>query len=178
MATVERNSRIHRARHAGANDAYPQGSSPLHRIAAVREQQGVSLRTVSRQLGIEMRRLKSQESETADLRLSDLYAWQSVLDVPVADLLVEPGPPLSRPVLERARLVRLMKTVMAIREQSTSVSIQRLAQTMIDQLTEIMPELKDVGPWHSVGQRRSLEEYGRAAERCLSEDLFFRSWTD
>jgi hypothetical protein len=71
-----------------------------------------------------------------------------------------------------------MKTVAAIQELAESENISRLAQTMIDQLVEIMPELKEVGPWHSVGQRRSLDEYGRAAERTFSEDMFRRKFID
>ena len=39
---------------------------------------------------------------------------------------------------------------------------------VIAQHPELMPELQDVGPWHSVGQRRSLNEYGRAAELGLA----------
>lgn len=179
MATVERNSaRRHRRRCYPSGDEYSRARTPLHRVATVRQQQGLSLRSASRQLGVEIRELRHQEGETTDLRLSDLYRWQRVLDVPVVDLLVEPETPLSRPVMERARLVRLMKTVMAIREQAATPSIERLADTMIHQLTEIMPELVDVGPWHSVGQRRSLDEYGRAAERSLSEDFFHRSSFD
>ena len=72
------------------------------------------MRSASRQLGKEVRKLRQLEGETVDLRLSELYDWQKVLDVPIVDLLVDPGTPLSRPVLERARLVRLMKTVAAI----------------------------------------------------------------
>lgn len=159
-------------------DHGPRSRKRLHRVATVRQQQGLSLRSASRQLGTDVHQLRNQEGETTDLRLSDLYQWQRVLDVPIIDLLVEPDSSLSRPVLERARLVRLMKTVAAIREQATSASIRRLAQTMIDQLIEIMPELKDVGPWHSVGQRRSLDEYGRAAERSISEDFFHRPALD
>ncbi len=34
--------------------------------------------------------VRQQESENSDLPLSTLYAWQKVLDVPVAELLVEP----------------------------------------------------------------------------------------
>ena len=85
------------------NSAASEGR--LHRIASVREQQGVSLRAVSRQMGTEIRRLREQEDEAADLRLSDLYRWQEVLDVPVEELLVEPGTSLSQPVMERARLL-------------------------------------------------------------------------
>ena len=176
MATVERDTSAMTSRRPSLklHDEYPCPEKKLHRVATVREQQGVSLRSAARQLGSDVRELRHQESETTDLRLSELLEWQRVLEVPTIDLLVDPGTPLSRPVLERARLLRLMKTVMAIREQATSGQIKRLAQTMVGQLVEIMPELSDVGPWHSVGQRRSLDEYGVAAERSISEDFFHR----
>jgi hypothetical protein len=112
-----------------------------------------------------------QEQETTDLRISDLHKWQVALDVPIGELLVEPDSSLSPPILDRARLLRLMKTVRAILDRSQSASIRRMAQTAADQLIEIMPELEDVGPWHEYGQRRSLNEYGRIAERQLPDDL-------
>ena len=146
----------------------------LHRIATVRRQQGLSLRSASRQLGTDLKSIRSQEAEDSDIRLSDLYEWQRVLGVPISELLAEPSTPLSRPVMERARLVRIMKTVKALVESSASASVTRLAETLVQQLVEIMPELAEVGPWHSVGQRRSLDEYGRAAERLLSEDALLR----
>ena len=180
MATVERDApsaRTGRPPLAAREESAGTGKQ-LHRVATVRQQQGVSLRSAARQLGTDVRQLRQQEGENTDLRLSQLLEWQRVLEVPMVDLLVEPGTPLSRPVMERARLVRLMKTVMAIREHETSAQVRRLAQTMIDQLVEIMPELKDVGPWHSVGQRRSLDEYGIAAERSISEDFFHRGKHD
>ncbi len=148
---------------------------PLHRLAEVRRQQGLSLRSAARQMSTDVRTLKSEEGGESDLKLSDLYRWQSVLGVPVAELLVESDSPLSRPVMDRARLVRIMKTVKAIGESAKADGTKRMAQMLESQLVEIMPELKDVGPWHSVGQRRSLEEYGRAAERLLSEDSLFRA---
>lgn len=146
----------------------------LHRIATVRRQQGLSLRSASRQLGSDLKSIRSQEAEDSDIRLSDLYEWQRILGVPISELLSEPSTPLSRPVMERARLVRIMKTVKALVESNASASVTRLAQTLVQQLVEIMPELAEVGPWHSVGQRRSLDEYGRAAERLLSEDSLMR----
>src|SRR5258708_30818967 len=138
---------------------------PLHRIKEVRHQQGVSLRRVALLLGTEVRELRREEEETSDLPLSRLYQWQRALEVPVADLLVDSGGPLSAPVMERARLVRVMTTVAAIMEEAQNTSLPRLAQTLVDQLVEIMPELKGINPWHSVGQRRSLDEYGRIVER-------------
>ncbi|MES1213475.1 MAG: hypothetical protein ABUL64_02720 [Singulisphaera sp.] len=144
----------------------------LHRIAAVRQQQGISLRGLARQLRTSIRDLEMEEEETSDLRLSRVYWWQSVLEVPIAELLVDTNSPLSAPVLERARLVRIMKTVAAIAEKAESSSIKRLAQTLASQLVEMMPELEGVSPWHNVGQRRTLDELGRIAERPYSEDIW------
>ena len=159
---------------ASGESLVPTGAEnpQLHRIATVRAEQGVSLRSASRQMGRTMSTVRMQEDETQDLRISDLIGWQKVLGVPLQDLLVDPGPPLSAPVMERARMVRLMKTAAALQENVSSVGAQRLATMLIQQLIEIMPELEHVSAWHSVGQRRSLDEYGRVAERRVSDDLF------
>ena len=148
-------------------------STVFHRIGEVRRQQGVSVRCAARQLGTDVASVRRQEQPSSDLTLSELYAWQGILEVPVYDLLMDPEMPLSRPVMERARLVRLMKTTAAILEDSKSSSVQLLAERMIDQLIEIMPELKDVGAWHTVGQRRSLDEFGRVFEQRISEDMLY-----
>jgi transcriptional regulator with XRE-family HTH domain len=147
-------------------------SRPMQRLAVVRRQQGVSRRTVARRLNIDVEQVHQQESATADLPLSVLYAWQKVLDVPVSELLVEAGDGLTTPILERSQLVRLMKTVLAIIEQARQESIKRMAQTMAAQLTEIMPELAQVGPWHTVGKRRRLNELGIAAQRRFADEVF------
>src|SRR4029079_11287618 len=114
----------------------------------------------------------AQEEETTDLTLSVLFAWQRVLEVPIAELLVDTDAPLSPPVMQRAQMVKVMKTVAAIVEKAESQSVKRLLQMLCDQLLEIMPELVDVAPWHAVGQRRTLDEYGRAVERQQSDDIF------
>jgi transcriptional regulator with XRE-family HTH domain len=150
----------------------------MHRIASVREQQGVSLRAVARQMGTEVRRLREEEDEETDLKLSDLYRWQKALDVPISELLVEPGTSLSNPVMERAQLLRLMKTAMSILENSRSPGVRRMAQVMVEQLIDMMPELESVTGWHTVGQRRRLDEYGRVVERCISEDALFHHCGD
>jgi transcriptional regulator with XRE-family HTH domain len=137
----------------------------MNRIREVRQKQGISLRTVSRHMHIEMREIRSQEEESADLRLSELYRWQQVLEVPVSELLVEENDPLSRPVMERAHLLRVMKTAQSIVEKANTPALCRLGQMLVEQLTQIMPELEGVSPWHSVGQRRSLDDLGRIAEQ-------------
>jgi len=143
----------------------------FHRIREVRVRQGVSLRTAARHLGSDIRTARAQEEESTDLSLSDLYRWQAVLEVPITELLSESEEPLSRPVMERARMVRVMKTAQALLEKATSPAQRRMAQTLVEQLCEIMPELQGVSPWHSVGQRRSLDEFGRAAEHMISDEI-------
>jgi hypothetical protein len=146
---------------------------PLHRIQEVRMQQNVSVRSAGRQLDVETSQVRQQEDPQADLQLSALYAWQRVLQVPVADLLVDLDAPLSAPVLKRAQMLRLMKTAITILEKAGKPQVRRLAQMMVDQLVEIMPELENVSAWHEVGQRRTRDEYGRIVERCLPDDLLF-----
>ena len=145
---------------------------PLHRLRAARRSEGISRRTVARRLGISAGKVHEQEQESADLTLSTLYAWQEVLNVPISELLVETEESLSAPVMRRAQLLRVMKTVQTILERSRQVSIRRLAQTLADQLAEIMPELKQVGPWPAVGKRRTSRELGQAAYRRLCADMF------
>jgi hypothetical protein len=144
----------------------------MHRINTIRQREGVSLRSASRRMHVDVRSLRAQEDESNDIMLSTLYQWQKVLDVPIQELLVDSNEPLTPIVLQRARMVKVMKTVAAIRERAEQKSIGRLAEMLMDQLLEIMPELKDVSPWHSVGQRRTANEYGQVMERRLPDDFF------
>ena len=153
-------------------------SRPLHRIKAVRCQQGVTLRTAARHLGCDVRQTRQQEQPGTDIRLSELYNWQAALDVPVVDLLEEPGPPLSHPVRQRASMVRLMKTALAIQQQSTTPAISRLAENLVQQLVELMPELAGVGAWHQVGQRRNLDECGRIVEQSIPDTFLCHNALD
>ncbi|MFN0021446.1 MAG: helix-turn-helix domain-containing protein [Pirellulaceae bacterium] len=148
---------------------------PLHRIQAVRAQQGMSLRTAARQLGIDVRAVRAQEQPSTDLRVSDLYRWQQVLDVPAADLLEESSEPLSRPVAERAKMVRVMKTAASLLESAESPASRRMAENLVQQLCDVMPELKEISSWHTVGQRRSLDELGRAAEQVIDDSSMYGS---
>lgn len=143
-----------------------------HRIRTVRLQQGVSLRTAARHTGTDVRQLRRQEDESNDLRVSELMKWQKALDVPLSELLEEPDAPLSRPVMERAQMLRLMKTAVALQEQAPNASVKRMANMLIDQIRDVMPELTDVSGWHTFGQRRSLDEMGRVAENPIPDNLF------
>ena len=143
----------------------------LHRIATVRGQQDISLRVIARRLKIKADQLRAEENEFADLPLSRVYQWQQVLAVPLHDLLVDADAPLANPVLQRAKMLRAMKTVAAILKKSKEPAVYRLAQTLAGQFIEIMPELAEVGAWPDVGQRRSLSDLGRAAEQLVPDEL-------
>lgn len=144
----------------------------LHRIAEVRRLQGVTLRNVSRRLGVPLAVVRRQEDPEQDIRVSDLLQWQEVLEVPVAELLVEGDGQLSGPILQRSRMVKLMKTAAAIRECTAGTTAGRMVGMLIDQILELMPELADVTPWHTVGQRRTLDDLGRTARCTVSDDVF------
>ena len=147
-------------------------AKPLHRIGEVRQEQGVSVRSAARRLGLSMQDVRSQEQPTTDLRLSQLVEWQQVLDVPLADLLHDDSGPLSTPVSQRAHMLRVMKTAKALAETATDPPVQRLTSMLIAQLIEVMPELQEVSAWHSVGQRRTQEEMGRIVERTIPDSFF------
>ena len=147
-------------------------SPPLHRLGEIRRREGISRRTIARRLDIDIAAVKLEECESSDIPLSILYQWQKALGVPVAELLMEPEDALSTPLDTRAQLVRLMKTARSILDQTTETRVKRLAQTLMGQLTDIMPELRDVLPWPVVGTRRRRQEYGRAAEQSLPDDIF------
>jgi hypothetical protein len=147
--------------------ASPKGVAALrvlHRIREVRREQGVSSKRAAQLMGKSIETIRAEEVETTDLRLSQLYEWQRLLEVPIEDLLVEPHAPLSEPVLKRARMVRLMKTVQAIMERTGQPSVRRLAQTMVNQLVEIMPELEGVTPWNSLDRKKARNQNSRILE--------------
>jgi len=153
----------------------PRSQRRMHRIADVRHRQGVTLRNVARRLGVEMAVVRRQEQPECDLRISEVMRWQEVLEVPIAELLVEGDGQLSGPVLERSRMVKLMKTAAALREGTRGTPTGRVVDMLVDQILEIMPELADVTPWNTVGQRRTLDDVGRTALCTLPEDIFRQS---
>ncbi len=144
----------------------------LQRLGSVRRREGVSLRTMARRLNMTVSDIKRQENEEADVPLSTLYQWQKVLEVPISELLVESSEPLSSPVENRAKLLRIMKTAVTILERTKQTSIRRMAQQLTEQLTDLMPELEGVSPWPAVGKSRLPSDYGQILHRRMSDDVF------
>lgn len=148
--------------------------APLHnRVAQVREQQGISQRTMARRLRIDLKSYQALERPEADLRLSQLVALQAALDVPMVDLL-EDSESLSRPVAERAKMIKVMKTAAALRETPSNVRIERMVQMLCGQLIDLMPELAEVSSWPQYGSRRGSSAVGKALAQQISvADLGF-----
>ncbi len=147
----------------------------LNRIAEVRKQQGVSLRTIARRTGLDVKTLREQEKPNYNLSLRQLLAWQEALDVPIADLVESDCDPLSRPVKERAQLVRIMKTAAAIRELKSATRVRRLSEMLCEQLEQLMPELRDIGAWPQFGSRRGTDILSRILEQPISTELLERT---
>jgi transcriptional regulator with XRE-family HTH domain len=150
--------------------AFVGAPDPLHRIREVRLEQEMTLRSIACRTGEARAKLAEEEMQHTDLTLSRLHWWRRALDVPIADLLVEPDAGLSPLIMERVRMLRIMKTVASIKRVAQSDRMRRLAEMLERQLLEVAPEMRGVIPWNSVGQRRTSDELGRAAEQMISVD--------
>ena len=117
----------------------------LHRLAAVRREKGMCRRVLAKRLGISTAELRAQE-ESADLSLGTLSRWASALGVPVTELVVEPDDCVPSTHLGESQATRLMKVAARLRDRSRRRAIQRLAQTFVEQLSEILPALQQLGP--------------------------------
>ncbi|MCG8449767.1 MAG: hypothetical protein MI725_09335 [Pirellulales bacterium] len=172
MSTVEYNYETNGLNVSPPTPPVKDNSRRLHRLYEVRQHQGMSLRSVSRRLNLTLQDVRDQEDPHFDLRISDLLKWQAVLEVPLVDLLVDSEGPLSEPVYNRASLLRIMKTAKAIQESAHECGVKRLANMLVGQLVQMMPELAEVSAWHTVGQRRTQDEVGRIVERPIPDSLF------
>ncbi|MBR4833151.1 MAG: hypothetical protein IKU86_02305 [Thermoguttaceae bacterium] len=141
---------------------------PLHFIAETLRKQGATVAGCARRLGLSPAEVVEQTRPDADLTLSQIYAWRAALDVPLAELLpLEDVVP--DPIRNRALLLRTMKTARQLQELSRGGRLERVAESLVDQLIELMPELAETPAWPSVGQSRAPREPGFATRRVDSD---------
>lgn len=138
-----------------------------HRIRTIRQREGISLKTISRRSHIGMQRLRQEEVETRDLTLSQLYAWQKALRVPISELVVDAEEALEEKVRLRAALLRLTRTAKTILRECPKGPVRNLANTMLHQIYEVMPEAEAMNAWNEVGQRRSPRDVPRIIEQIV-----------
>jgi transcriptional regulator with XRE-family HTH domain len=145
---------------------------PLHRIGSARRNQGLSLRAVASRMNTTVADVRSQESDDADLQLSTLYRWCEVLQVPIEELLVEPNETFSTPILKRVQMIQLLKTAMNISETTRNDGVRRLVKMLIDQMTEVMPELAQLRTRLPAPDKSAERPPGRIALEPLPDSLF------
>lgn len=168
MSTARNHGFAHFGSRRRTPEPRPAAAWPLHRIADVRQAQGISMRTLARRMSLSPAQLIEQEQSTCDLTLSELYHWQEALNVPMADLLQEPSAGLSGCVRDRAVMIRIMRTVRSLQEHPENEQVRYCVETLANQLIELMPELVHVDSWPTVGRRRSLDEISPLEERAVS----------
>lgn len=170
MSTCQRKQRLNG--HA-ANGRMSPANRPrtLHRLEEVRREQQISTRALASRMNTTVAVVDSQQRSTCDLTLSQLYKWQAALDVPVADLLVQPGDGLSPCIRQRAELLKVVKTVRLMEHYAEDVRTQRLVAQLMDQLLAMVPEFKQVDAWPKVGQRRTADEVAFREEHPIPAAL-------
>ena len=134
------------------------------------------MRCVAQRLNKTVGEVREQEDERADITLSELYRWQKVLEVPFEELLREPtgcafaaradACPDAADHENGPRIARLRPGPKAKRGWPA---------VLIGQLIEIMPELKEVAAWPTVGHRRTADELGRIAEHPVPDDWMYEA---
>lgn len=140
-----------------------------HRLRSARLREGMSLRSVARRMNCPVSKVREQESGKSELSVSDLYRWQQALNVPLAELLEVPDASLDEPVRQRACLVRVAKTAHFLVKKCEDGPEQRLARQLVDQLYELMPELKEINAWPE-RRPRPVADFGRAADEISTTE--------
>ncbi|MFM8570573.1 MAG: hypothetical protein ACKOAU_03145 [Pirellula sp.] len=114
-----------------------------------------------------MRELRDQEQPQSNITLRDLHIWKDALEVPLEHLLLDRDMSVSESIQSRALLIRIMKTVISLKEIVVSQRPSILLDLLRQQLVELMPELRKIQGWPSSGSRIGDEE----AERTLNEPI-------
>jgi len=148
----------------------PGAARTLHRLAALRKAKGVSQHEIAARMKTTVEEVQRQERSESDLWLSAIYDWAAALRVPVTELLSVTEQVSQATVLPSDEVTRLLEIAKAIRQEARRPAVQRLAQTLIDQLVEILPDLKKAGP--QAGARRHREGRSGPMRRSLSEGVF------
>ena len=146
----------------------PAWSRQWHRVRTVREREQVSVNALARRTKLKESVLEQIENEGFDMPVSMLYRLAEGLRVPINELLLQREGTSSDPIRQRACLLRIARTAHTILAKCRHKTTRHLAQTLVDQLIELMPELAEAGTWPEVGKRRSPTDVPRMEERVYS----------
>jgi hypothetical protein len=95
-------------------------------------------------MNVSLSNVRDEEDGDDDLSLVQLQRWQLALEVPLSELVISAESQLSEPTRNRAAIVRLARTTALLQRNSKKETNRRLACRMLDQLHELMPELRDL----------------------------------
>lgn len=140
----------------------------LHRLGDARKKMGVSWFELARRMGVTVEEIRRQE-ESEDISISTLKQWSAALEVQITDLIVEPEEWLDAAHLEKPQAERLLQLACKLRDRSRRRSIQRLAQTFVEQLTEMHPELESSSNGHRRRARQALQKPRGNGEKAKSK---------
>ena len=171
MGTVPQSKEVKTRVDPGNSGNKSELMQPLHRLREIRAQQDVTLRALSRKMHVPMREVRAQEDPSCDLPLTALYRWQQALRVPAAEILVEPSDKLSSPVNIRARLLRMMKTIVTILDQPQSERTTNLLENLRNEILAVMPEIENIDRWHGSSNARGSDDIAAAVLRQIDEEL-------
>lgn len=115
-----------------------------HRLKAARVEAGISRRDVAQRMNVALSTVRDEEEGDDDLSLVNLHRWQLALNVPLSELVESAENQLPEPTRQRAAMVRLARTAALLQQNSKQVTNRRLACRMLDQLHELMPELRNL----------------------------------
>ena len=102
---------------------------------------------------------------------ADRFRWQQALRVPAAEILVEPGDKLSSPVNIRARLLRMMKTIVTILDKPQPERTKNLLENLRNEILAVMPEIENIDRWHGSSNARGGDDIAAAVLRQIDEEL-------
>ncbi len=157
---------------SGVSDTEGQGplppsppQRPLHRLAAARRERHMSRQHLAEGLHVDVETLRELEQAQTDFPLSLLYRCREILDVPLQKLLVDASAPPALPRAARARMADLLRTVATILQESKQPAVCRMAHNLVNQMVELMPELKGLAAEYLAGDEQLLDSQGRSTGR-------------
>ena len=150
-------------------DAQRERKIKRHYLKETFKNQGLSIAYCAKKMGISVEEAIRQMDPEYNLSLRQMFAWSEALDVPLPELLPFDSR-TSDPIRNRGLLLRIVKTARTIQNLSKNTPVQYAAQTLVDQLLELIPEYANVEPWPTVGKSRAAKSEGVAA-RPIDSDL-------
>lgn len=117
-----------------------QSLAKFHRLRTVRQEQCMSLRDIAERTNVSVQTASQEESGEIDLSLSRLFAWQSALEVPIAELLVSYK--FSGDNEEQRSITKAIQLARQVVQRSDSPDVRSMTKAIVDELTQLMALLE------------------------------------